>query len=225
MFTPGSRYRLWVVDQGTEDPIVVIVAIDDADETAWFDHADAILSSLEFESVEPNPVRRPPAGVVELDVFAGIRLELPEETVVVEPFDGFARLIPPNIGGDLEFFTRPLDTDGVEVTTTERLLQLLEDEALEVTEVDALTVGGVAVRAFDVASGPYPNVVLKARTADLVRTEFGWETPQAGYLWVIEHPDRGLLIVSAEALASPGAVVPLRSWTDQLLRTVEFREP
>jgi len=33
MFTPGSRYRLWVVDQRSEDPIVVTVAIDDADES------------------------------------------------------------------------------------------------------------------------------------------------------------------------------------------------
>ena len=99
MFTPGSRYRMWVVDQGQEDPIVVVVAIDDEDETTWFDEADAILATLEFGEVEPNPVRRLPSGSIELDVFDGISLQLPEEIVVVEPFAGFARIFPPNIGG------------------------------------------------------------------------------------------------------------------------------
>ena len=225
VFTAGSRYRMGVVDQGQEDPIVVVVAIDDDDEAGWFDEADTILSSLTFESIEPNPVRRPPAGAAELAVFDGISLDLPEGSVVVEPFDGFARIFPPNIGGDVEFLTRPLDTDGVEVTTTDGLLQLLGDKAVDVTELDAPDIGGIEARTFEVASGPFPNIVLKARAADLVRSEFGWESPQEGHLWVIEHPDRGLLIVSSEGLVGPEAIEPLRSWTDDLLRTLAFRDP
>lgn len=224
LFTPGSRYRLVVVDQGQEDPIVVVVAIDDEDEAAWFDEADAILSSLVFESIEPNPVRRMPPGAAVLAVFDGISVDLPEAVVIVEPFDGFARIFPPNLGGDVEFLTRPLDTDGVEVTTTERFVKLLADEAAALTELEAFEIGGFEARRFNIDSGRLPNVVLKARTADLVRSEFGWESPSEGHLWVVEQPDRGLLIVSAEALDGPEAIEPLRAWTDELLRTLAFQE-
>ena len=236
MFTPGSRYRLWVVDQGQEDPIVVVVAIDD-DEAGWFDEADGILATLEFGPVERNPLRRIPAGQVELDTFDGISLELSEETVVVEPFEHSARIFVPGIGvdgpqqpglgwgGDVEFLTRPLDTDGVEVTTTERLLELLADEAVELSELDAFDIGGFDARTFDIDSGGNPNVVLKVRAADLVRAEFGWESPRTGHVWVVEHPERGLLLVSAEDWVGPGDFESLRPWTEELLGTLEFREP
>ncbi|GEM_PF-1242640 len=225
IFTPGSHYRVWVVDQADQDPVLVVVAIDDHDEAAWFDEADDILASLVFESIEPNPVRRAPAGAVELAVFDGISLDLPEEVVVVEPFDGFARILPQDIGGDVELLARPLDTDGVEVATTEQLLRLLADEAVEVTEHDAIDVGGFEARSFGLASGPYPNIVLKARTADLARTEFGWETPQVGNLWIVEHPVRGLLLVSAEALKDRETIDLLQPWAEELLATLEFVAP
>ena len=236
MFTPGSHYRLWVVDQGQEDPIVVVVAIDDEDEREWFDEADDILATLAFGEIAPNPVRRVAAGALELDVFAGISLEPPDEVVVVEPFEGFARIFPPGVGvrdqqlpglgwrGDVEFLTRPLDTSGVEVTTIERLVTLLEDEAAAVTELDPVDIGGVEARTFDVDSGGIPNVVLKVRADDLVRSEFGWESPRIGSLWAIEHPDRGLLLVSAENRQGAFEIEPLRQWTDSLLRTLRFEE-
>lgn len=224
MFTPGSNYRLWIVDQAAEDPLVVIVAVGDGD-LAWFDEAEAILSSVEFGSIEPNPVRRLPAGVTDLEVFDGIRVELTEDVTVVEPYDGFARLIPPERAGDVELLTRPLDSDGVEVTTTEQLVRLLDAEAVDLTESESLDIGGLRTRAFDVASGPFPNIVLKTRAAELVQDDFGWESPQAGHIWVVEHPERGLLIVSAERLTGPGPTEPLRSWTEEVLRSLDFRDP
>lgn len=234
MFTPGSRYRLWVVDQGDEDPIVVMVAIDDEGETAWLDEADEILATVEFGEVEPNPVRRFPAGSIALDAFDGISLQLPEEVVVVEPFAGFARIFPPGVGvdlqqrvglgwgGDIEFLTRPLDTGGIEVTTTERLVKLLEDKAVVLTDREAFDIGGVRVQTFDIDSGANPKVVLKLRPVDLVRSEFGWESPRLGHIWAIEHPERGLLVVSAEPELATGEA--LRPWAERLLRSLEFVE-
>ena len=223
VFTPGSRYRMFVVDQGAEDPIVVIVAIDDADDS-WPSKADALLSSLEFDTTEPNPVRSVDGGAVELDAFGGITVEVGAGAVVVEPYDGLARLVPVDLEGDVEFLTRPLDTEGAEVTSIARLLQLLDDEAVVLTDVAAPDIDGVEGRAFVVDSGAFPNVVLKLREADLVRGESGWESPRIGHLWVFEHPDRGLLIVSSEAFEGASAVEPLRRWTEELLRSLEFRE-
>jgi hypothetical protein len=223
VFTSGSRYEMFVVDQGREDPIVVIVGMDRDDE-AWQSTADALLSSLEFEPTEPNPVRIGAAGTVDLDAFGGISIEIDDGATVAEPYDGFARLIPPDLEGDVEFITRPLDTDGVEVTSVARLLQLLDDEAVVRTEVDGLDIDGVDGQTFEVNSGGTPNVVLKLREADLTRSEFGWESPHLGHLWMYEHPDRGLLIVSSEAFGDQSAAAPLRRWTEELLRTLEFGE-
>lgn len=226
MFTPGSEYRLWVVDQGPEDPIVVTVAIDNEDETAWFDEAEDILATLRFGEVEPNPARRVPPGPIDLDVFGGISLDLSSETIVVEPFVGFARLFAPDVGGaggDVEFLTRPRDVDGAEVATIEQLVELLADEAAVLTDVGTIDVDGFEARTFDIDSGGIPNVVLKLRDDDLERAEFGWESPRFGSVWIIEHPDRGLLLVSSESFVGPNEIERLRPLVEQFLRALEFR--
>ena len=70
----------------------------------------------------------------------------------------------------------------------------------------------------------FPKIVLKARPAELARDEFGWESPQFGHLWIVEHPERGLLIVSAEALTGPDETEPLFDWAEELLASLEFTE-
>lgn len=225
IFTEGSSYRVWVVDQGEEEPIVVVAAIDDESLTPWFDEADLILATVKFETTEPSPVLRAAAGPVELDVFGGISIDLPEDVMIVEPFEGFARFIPTDIAGDVEFLTAPLDTDGIEVTTTDRLLQLLTDQGVDLTELESPTIGGFDARTFEVHSGQFPKIALKTRIADLARPEFGWESTHRGHLWIVEHPESGLLIVSAETLDTGSTTAAaLRPWTDNLLRGLEFRE-
>ncbi len=225
MFTPGSTYRLWVVDQGAEDPIVITIAADRDTDPTWFDTAETLLASLEFEAIEPNPVQRGTSGPVEIDAFDGLRLTVPSEATVVQPYPGFARIAPQDVSGDVEFLTRPLDVDGVEITSIERTLELLEDEAVAITELDPTDVGGRPARVFRVDSGPFPNVVAKTRPEDLARGEFGWESPQFGHLWLVETADRGLLVVSAETMNGPDAVEPLFVWAQDLLASLELVGP
>ncbi|MEM7285836.1 MAG: hypothetical protein AAF480_05755 [Actinomycetota bacterium] len=221
VFTAGSSYRVWVVDQGEEDPILVTVAVEDGADSAWFDEADNILASLSFGPIEPNPVRPDRAGSVEIDAFGGLSVELPDEATVVEPHQGFARLIPSGLTGDVELLTRPLDVDGIEVTSTERLIEILEREAALITELPSTSIGGEQARIFSVDSGPFARVVLKTREADLARDEFGWASPRLGHLWTIEHPVRGLLILSTEATTQEQADAVF-AWTRDLASSLEF---
>ena len=225
IFTPGSTYRLWVVDQGDQDPIVVTVAVGQGGDLAWFDTADTILDSVDFEAIEPNPVQQRPAGPVEVDAFDGIRLELPDEATVVEPYGGFARIIPEGFGsdGDLEFLTRPLDAAGSEIISTDQLLALLANEAVAVAELEPVTMNDQETRVFSVNSGSFPSIVLQTRPEDLARDESGWESPRLGQLWVTEHPERGLLILSAESFGNPAVTEPLISWGTDLVASLEFR--
>lgn len=223
MFTPGSRYQMWVLDQGQEDPIVVTVSIDDDNERAWFDQAELLLSTIDFKPTEANPVRQVGAGSVELDVFGGVVLEMPEEVVLVEPFEGLARVLPGSVDGRVEFLTRPADVDGIEVTTVDELLRLLADQAIDVAEKAPLTVDGFEARAFEVTAGEFARVVLKSRVEDFDRPESGWRAPRAGHLWIIEHPDRGLLIVSAEG-SGPGDAETSGAWTESVIERLDFSE-
>lgn len=225
IFTPGSTYRLWVVDQGDQDPIVVTVAADANTTSTWFDTAATILGSLHFGAIEPNPVRRAAVGPVDIDAFDGMRVVIPEGTTVIQPYEGFARIAPQSLGGDVEFLTRPLDVNGVEIASAQRMLEVLSDEAVGLTELDRTEIGGRPALVFRVDSGPFPNIVAKTRPEDLVRDEFGWESPRLGHLWLIDTADRGLLVVSAEALDGPGAVEPLFVWTQELLASLELLEP
>jgi len=75
-----------------------------------------------------------------------------------------------------------------------------------------------------VDSGGIPNVVLKPREADLIRSEFGWESPQFGQLWIFEHPERGLLVISVESFAGPDPVEDLNAWVESWLDSLEFIE-
>lgn len=225
IFTSGSDYRVWVVDQADEDSIVVTVSTAEGADTAWYDIADTILSSLVFESIGRNPVQERPAGSVDIDALGGATLVLPGESTVVEPYDGFARIIPDGLAGDLELLTRPLDFDGEEVTTTDRLLEILRNEAVALTELDPVIIGGQQTRIFGVESGPFPSIVLKPRAEDLARAEFGWESPQFGHLWVVEHPQRGLLVLSTESFGGPDVVNPLFAWASEVLNSLEFRNP
>lgn len=222
LFNAGSSYQLWVVEQGEEDPIVVTAAIDQNGNRQWFEQAETILNTIEFGAVAPNPVRSEQAGSVELAVFDGIRFDLNDDVLIVEPYSGFARVLA-SPTGDIEMLTRPLDTTGVAVTSTDQVIGLLLNEAVVVEELLPVVAGGVPGRVFSIESGATPDIVLKTRSAELVRSEYGWEPPCCGHLWIFEHPERGLLIISAQRGSefSDGRELP-RSWVESMLRSLEF---
>ncbi len=222
LFNAGSSYQLWVIDQGVEDPIVVTASIDQSGDRQWFEQAAIVLDSIEFGAVRENPVRLQSAGRVELDVFDGVRFDLPADVLIEEPYAGVSRVLA-SPDGVIEMLTRPLDTSGAEVTSADQLIGLLRAEAVDVDELSPVTVDGVPVRVLSIDAGAHDIILLKTRPAELVRDEYGWQLPCCAYLWIIEHPERGLLMISAQRLSEfDDDPELLRSWVESMLSSLEF---
>lgn len=49
-------FGVWYVDQGDEDPFVMVLETNVDDHVSWFTRADRILESVQFSETEPNPV-------------------------------------------------------------------------------------------------------------------------------------------------------------------------
>lgn len=221
-FTGGSTYHLWIVDQADHDPIVIVAAIDDDTNLQWLDDVAAdVVASLDFDVAAPSPLRFAAAGATGLEAFDGVNVRLPSAAAIIEGFPGHARFEPASIDGAVELLTRPLNVEGRPVTTTEAFLELLEIEAVQIDERTPVSIGGAPSRVFTVNAGGFVNIVLKPRPDDLLRREFGWATPALATLWVIEHPERGLLLVTTRP-GSPDAVAPIEAWAAELVASLAF---
>ncbi len=90
-------YRMWMIDQGDEDPILV-TAIASEDNVAWLDdRAEAFVAGMTIGEVAPHPVALPegdvweagfssvvPAGDVFVPALGGLNMTLPYETFVFQ---------------------------------------------------------------------------------------------------------------------------------------------
>lgn len=216
----GSQYRVWVVDQGDHDPLVVVAAIDRASDIGWFDAVDALVGSLAFGSVGPNPILDSSATTSELPFLGGIRVELDATAVVADPA-GFGRVVLADWEADTEFLADPRALDGEAIETTDELVAVLTAAQVEVSEIGATVIDGIDARVFDLsAEGSGPTLGFAAGG------ERAWRAPPRGRLWVMEHPDRGLLVVTAEVFENLDLVFPLVvAQTEAIIETLEFSEP
>ncbi len=216
---PGAKYRVWVVGQGNEDPVAVIVDIPDDSASTWLDTADEILSTLTFGEIAPNPIVSAPAGTAELPLLGGIRIEFVVDTVVVHEYPNFGAIPISGEMADTEFITNPLGLDGNAIETTDDLVARLRVEYTQVNEIESTVVGGVEARVFEISGGPnsYPDVYRDPEDWE------GWGPPRLGKMWLIEHPERGLLMINAESFDGVESVFQLAvDQAEQILGTLEF---
>ncbi len=215
---PGSKYSIWLVDQGSEDPILVVVGINRATDAAWFDTADRVLATLAFGDVGPNPVLLAMPGSIEMPFLGGIRTELAQEAMVVDdPVGRIALLSDP---ADTEFLTNPLDLDGNTLESADQVVTVLAQSNTEVRETEPAVVGGLEARVFELGSSSSPPTLKLTPKA-----EGGWRPPPRGRMWLIEHPDRGLLMITAEGFADVDRVFPLvLAQTELVIQSLEFVE-
>ena len=221
LLRPGSAYEIWMVDQGAADPLAIVIAIDSEDDRAWVTRMESLLATLEFGEPQPGPIRRV-VGETELAVFGGARFEVAEESLLIDPLDGFARLVPFTVAGVVEFLTAPLALDGAPYESPDELLEAMAEDLVQVVEIEPTTIAGREARVFEVATGPFPRIVALQRIEDLAREESGWKPPQSGHLWMIDDPDLGLLVVASMPFESADDAPAIRSWAEGVLRTMEF---
>ena len=215
---PGSNYRIWVLEVDSEDPMAVIVGINREADLDWFDTADTILSTLAFGDVGPNPIQKVTAGPIELPFLGGIRSELSDEALVFQRLETHGTIGLEAWWGDTDFLANPYDSDGNALETPDDLVSALEQSGTVVTEIESIVIDGLEARAFDIASSS--NRPSLNRAAD---DERGWWTPARGRLWVIDHPERGLLMITSEAFASVDTIFPIiLAHTESIIESLEF---
>lgn len=217
----GAIYRIWVVDQRDEEPLAVIAGIEGPDDRSWFDTVEDLMATLAFGAIAPNPITTAPPGRTELPLLGGIGIELSQETVVSQVLEGFGRIPHGTLSADTTFVTNPRRADGDILATSEEFLALLRERGSTVTELDATTVGGIDAQVVDVVGDDlyFPAIL---RTPDDLD---GWFPPIRGRLWLIDHPDRGLLMIEARSSDTDEATfTSVLAATEQMIGSLAFVE-
>lgn len=214
----GASYRVWIVEQGEEDPLAIVDGIARDEDAAWHLRSDAVLETIGFGDIAPNPVQWLDPGPTSLDAFGGVEVTLPDDIAeltnqrprFVHRWNGRGLGVIPitDQPAVIYFADRPHDVDGRPLSTADELVSELVSAGMEVVELEATTVDGVDTRVFDVAGTDVGAIVLRFSPLDVEVENFGWDTPVEGRIWLIEHPDRGLLMVSTHAFDDVDEVLP-----------------
>lgn len=223
--SPGSLYRVWVVDQGGEDPIVVTAGIQTEDDIVWFDRAEELLSTLAFGEVETNPVRRLPAGPTDLPALGGIEIAFAQEQTVFQTWNDRGYLAT-EFGSSitaLGFASAPRSLTGEVFATSDELIATLTDAGIELTEGEVTLVGGIETRTFDYTSTDAREIFFKFSEIEVSAIGFGWEPGLAGRLWTIDHPERGLQVISAKAFGAIDSQLPeLLTNSEEIIASIQY---
>ena len=62
---------------------------------------------------------------------------------------------------------------------------------------------------FDLTADRPGAIVMKFSSFEVSEERYGWDAPEAGRMWLIEHPERGLLMINGQAFAETEAMSPV----------------
>lgn len=233
-FNPRALYRIWVIDQGDESPLLMHATILRDAQIDWFDTVDQIVATLSFGPTEPNPIPTEgdlwelgisadvPAGSVEIPALGGIRFELATERFVAQWLIGEFYWVETDGPADSELLLIESDIDGNPISTVDELMAAVTLGVTTATELDATTLAGFPTRVFDVeTTGDNFSPALIPVNAD--ESERGWGAPLAARLWVSET-DRGLVLITAEAFQTIDDLPEVIEMSELIVSTLEFIE-
>ena len=193
---PGSKHRIWVVDQDDQAPMAVIVNIQNVADSNWFDTAEEMLATLAFGDVGPNPMQPTETGLAEATFLGGIRMELGAGLTMNQETDDFGRVLFDPLSAAMEFLYNPLQFDGEPLETADDVVAVLTERGIGVTEIEPTMVDGIEARVFetDGRATTGEGGVMRRYSDD----DRGWFPPLIGQIWLIEYPERGLMLITAE---------------------------
>ncbi len=220
-FEYGGTFQVWIVDQGDEDPLAVIAGVRREADFDWFTAAEGILSTLAFGEVGPNPILDAQPGAVELPFLGGIRIDLAEGSYAIRNPGGFDQITLAEWEAVTEFLANPFDGEGKAVEAVAELVTALQTANVEVTEIEPTLIHGLEARVFDIGGSASEQPALRLDPD----ADGGWRAPTQGRIWVFDHPERGLLMVTAEAFENIEIVFPLAlAQTQAIVNSLEFIE-
>lgn len=222
-------YRVWWIDGGDEAPIAVNIG--DGSDPAFTERAEAVLDTVAFESVGPNPIpaegnlwelgisSEVPAGTVTLPIGPGVEFEMADPHFIFQRGSRFSGVL-----GDgpyeSDIFFPEATRDGSPVESVDDVVDALEaledfdterDGTREVAGIEATV---VQIMALDGAEPPSGPLLVEADLND------GWFPPPNGTLWVMET-DTGVAVVSAEWFEA-GQEEPALALAEEILTTIRF---
>lgn len=214
---PDAGYRIWVVDQGDQPPIAVVVGTTDP-EGEWFDTADEVLTNVAFGEPAPGPLSVI-AGESEASFLGGVRLETGQESIAGQGASNRGILFAPGAPADIEFISRPADLEGNAFDTADEFLDVLRNGGIEAEELAGAVVGGIDARVFAISgAGAFDPLLLLG-----VDEQRFWFAPPLAQMWLIEHPDRGLLVINAESYVDEDEVLDgIVAEAEQIVSTLQF---
>lgn len=221
-------YRVWWIDGRDEAPIAVVIG--DGGDPAFVERAEAVLDTVEFESVGPNPIPAEgnlwelgipaivSAGTVSLPAGPGVTFELTQDRHIHQqgPFVAIAGEGP----FETDIFFPETSASGAPIETADDVIAALEETA-------GITVDGIGAREVDgresvevsfTGPGLQPDVRAVFPFADDPRN--GWRPPIEGRMWILELDD-GVVFVTAEIFET-GFMDEALELAETILGTISF---
>ncbi len=232
----GEYYRMWLIDQGDEEPILVS-AHAEADDPGWLDdRAEALVAGLTLGDPAPHPVApiegnaweagqlsTVPAGEATFPAMGGVSMTLPEELFVNQADsclgieanapDDDSPSYPPTV------WVGRSDSYGLEagsLTSVEDVLDLYEPAERPQPTGESLTALGEELAGYRVTGVGDPLFENMIACGGNFTLRFG---PEAEVF--LAETDEGVLFLAAEA-ATEEEMVDARALLDQIAPTLAF---
>lgn len=214
----GASYRVWIIEQGDEDPLLMLSGIARDEDAPWFERARAVMETIAFGEIAPNPAQWLESGTNQIDVLGGVEVNLPDNFAEITNGRprvatrwngrGFAQIPVTDSPATVYFADRPHDLEGNPFSSADDVVAQLTAAGAELTELDTTTTDGVDTRVFDLTTTDVGAIMLRFSPLDTAAPNLGWDAPAAGRIWLIEHPDRGLMMISAQAFENVDELLP-----------------
>ncbi len=230
----GEYYRMWLIDQGDEEPILVS-AHAPADDPEWLDdRAEALVAGLTLGDPAPHPVApiegnaweagHPsvvPAGEATFPAMGGVTMTLPEEHFVIQ--GGGCLGVESNYDGESPFpptvWVGRSASYGLEsgsLTSVEDVLDLYEPADRPQPTGESLTALGEELPGYRVTGVGDPLLENMIDCGGNFTLRFG---PEAEVF--LAETDEGVLFIAADAFTED-ELVDARALLDQIVPTLAF---
>lgn len=217
---PNGTYRVWIVEQESEDPLMVIASIDHEAEREWFETADAVLASLALGPTAPSPILGASGTSAELPFLGGIQVDLPADSYAMVDPSGFGVVPVDGWEAISSFLANPQGLDGSSLTTVDDIVGALVNKGMEATELEPMLIDGFDSRVVDLVGGALEPALLSPDGNGTA-----WLAPRKMRLWLIDHPERGVLVIGAEAGENVDFAFPaVLAQTEAMIDTLRFVE-